>query len=380
MERSNRDWSDAVRESMRDSVTSTDAALWDRVSHTLDTTRPATHRRLIWGVISTATAAAILAFALLHSYPDEEVIEQMVREVVAEVKQEEVHPIRRETAVDIIADNRREIATLPANRDLTPHTSTPKEIAPTPKEIAPTTDNAATQTADTAVQEASPKESEQPSIIERETAQIALKTPRTTTLSLQYSGAMTTEATNPATATPYDIAATKLTATFTEVNFEDTYQNCEVKHHQPFSVGVKVQHLLTKRLYLSSGINYTLLLSDVVLMYNSEETRTQKIHFVGVPLAVNYRFVEGRAFSVYAGGGGSVEYCVGARVGSENINERDWHYSAEVSLGAEYRFNSRLGLYFEPSLAHYFTTTNLRSIRNDSPTTFNLRLGVSFTL
>ncbi|MFI3303160.1 MAG: outer membrane beta-barrel protein [Rikenellaceae bacterium] len=161
-------------------------------------------------------------------------------------------------------------------------------------------------------------------------------------------------------------------------NIDNMYERCNVSHHQPFSVGVRVQHYLSPYFSVVSGVNYTRLISD--LTYGSDFDKQQKIHFVGIPFNLYYHFLSANKFTLYLGAGGAVEYCVGATVGSVRANERDFHFSTNVVVGTEYRANDWLGFYFEPELGRYLTKTRLKSIRNDSPLTFTLRLGVSFTL
>lgn len=66
-------------------------------------------------------------------------------------------------------------------------------------------------------------------------------------------------------------------------------------------------------LSLESGVNYTLLRSDVRMQYTSDDV-AQKLHFIGVPLRFNWQFLERGRFSLYMGAGGMVEKCVSARL------------------------------------------------------------------
>ena len=111
--------------------------------------------------------------------------------------------------------------------------------------------------------------------------------------------------------------------------------------------------------------------------YSSEEV-SQTLHFVGVPLRLNWRFVERGAFSAYLGGGGMVEKCVAARLGSESFGEKALQWSLAAALGAQYRLGNHVALYFEPELSCYLTDTELRTSRTDASPTLTLRLGMRF--
>ena len=153
------------------------------------------------------------------------------------------------------------------------------------------------------------------------------------------------------------------------------YGESSFRHHQPLSFGIAVRKEFTHGLSLESGVNYTLLRSDVRMQYTSDDV-AQKLHFIGVPLRFNWQFLERGRFSLYMGAGGMVEKCVSARLGSETVDEPGVQWSALAAVGAQYRVGGMVGLYFEPEGSYYFTETGLRTSRTDSPLTLTLRLGV----
>lgn len=153
------------------------------------------------------------------------------------------------------------------------------------------------------------------------------------------------------------------------------YDESSFRHHLPLGCGVTVRAELPYGLSLESGVNYTLLRSDVRLRYSSDDV-SQKLHFIGVPLRLNWQFVERGRFSAYLGAGGMLEKCISAKFGSENVNEAGVQWSATAAIGAQYRLGEFVGLYFEPEAAYYFTDTELRTSRSDAPLSVSLRVGV----
>ena len=133
------------------------------------------------------------------------------------------------------------------------------------------------------------------------------------------------------------------------------YGESSFRHHQPLSFGIAVRKEFAHGLSLESGVNYTLLRSDVRMQYTSDDV-AQKLHFIGVPLRFNWQFLERGRFSLYMGAGGMVEKCVSARLGSETVDEPGVQWSALAAVGAQYRVGGMVGLY--------------------SPLTLTLRLGV----
>ena len=153
------------------------------------------------------------------------------------------------------------------------------------------------------------------------------------------------------------------------------YDESSFRHHLPLGCGVTVRAELPYGLSLESGVNYTLLRSDVRLRYSSDDV-SQKLHFIGVPLRLNWQFVEQGRFSAYLGAGGMLEKCISAKFGSENVNEAGVQWSATAAIGAQYRLGEVVGLYFEPEAAYYFNDTELRTSRSDAPLSVSLRVGV----
>lgn len=149
-------------------------------------------------------------------------------------------------------------------------------------------------------------------------------------------------------------------------------------HHQAIGFGLSVRKEFAHGLSLESGVNYTLLRSDIRLRYASENIG-QQLHFIGIPLRMNWRFLQREGFSLYIGAGGMVEKCISAKRGSRSVAEKDIQWSAHGVAGAEYRFAGLVGLYFEPEASYYFTATSLPTARTDTPLTLTLRLGVRFS-
>ena len=158
---------------------------------------------------------------------------------------------------------------------------------------------------------------------------------------------------------------------------ERDYAKSSFRHHLPLSFGLSFRREFAYGLSLDCGLNYTLLRSEVRLPYSSEEV-SQTLHFVGVPLRLNWRFVERGAFSAYLGAGGMVEKCVAARLGSESVGEKALQWSLAAALGAQYRLGNHVALYFEPEVSCYLTDTELRTSRTDTSPTLTLRLGMRF--
>lgn len=152
-----------------------------------------------------------------------------------------------------------------------------------------------------------------------------------------------------------------------------------IKHHQPISFGLSVRKRLTKEFSLETGLTYTLLSSDAKLA-GSDQQIEQKLHYVGIPLRVNWNFLDKKFFTLYVTGGGLVEKCIYGKFGSAEETVKPFQFSVSGALGAQMNVTKRLGIYVEPGVAYYFDDgSDIQTIRKEAPFNFNIQAGIRFT-
>ena len=176
---------------------------------------------------------------------------------------------------------------------------------------------------------------------------------------------------------------------------DGTQDDVKVKHRHPVKFGASVRFALTDRLGLETGLMYSLHSSDIVSGddyggYMTEQT----LHFIGVPLNVNYSIWRTKRLEFYASAGASAELCVSGKshtdylsgkdiVGSTDTDQRDARpqWAVNASAGVQYDFSKLVGVYLEPGVSYYFDNgSDVRTIYKDKPFNFNLNLGVRFTI
>lgn len=181
---------------------------------------------------------------------------------------------------------------------------------------------------------------------------------------------------------------------YSQILLENAAQSPQtsVKYHMPVTIGFSLDWNLDKNWTLETGLNYTLLSSDIRSGSKSYVEETQKLHYVGIPLKIRRSIWQNRWFSVYASVGGAVEKCVSGRLesvtvtnGGNRTSERTslevdpLQWSVAAAAGAQVNFTSRLGLYLEPGVAYYFDDhSGVETIRKEHPFNFNLQLGLRF--
>lgn len=166
-------------------------------------------------------------------------------------------------------------------------------------------------------------------------------------------------------------------------------------HHMPLVIGVTLGRSLTPRWSVETGVRYTFLRSDI--NYESEHMNKEtinRIHYIGVPLKLNYNILVYNGLSLYGHGGAALDIPVKAyrhtreyspelenpTIGITDI-DAPIQWSVEAGLGIQYDFTPSLSIYAEPSLRYYFNSDgDIRTIRQDKPLEFTIPVGLRLSL
>lgn len=183
---------------------------------------------------------------------------------------------------------------------------------------------------------------------------------------------------------------------YSQVLLENAIQapQTTVKHHIPVTVGLTVAWQFHEDWALETGLNYTLLSSDIHSGSKSYVEETQKLHYIGIPLKLHRSIWKNNWLSVYASAGGVMEKCVSGKLetitvtnggertsGNTSLDVNPLQWSVTAAAGAQVNFTSRLGLYVEPGVAYYFDDhSGVETIRKEHPFNFNLQLGLRFNV
>jgi hypothetical protein len=148
-------------------------------------------------------------------------------------------------------------------------------------------------------------------------------------------------------------------------------------HDLPLTVGLQLGLDLLPWLGLESGVEYTYLHST---QNSAAGTLDQRLHFIGIPLRVDFRIWRLGAWDLYAGVGTKLEKCVSASLGRIACEEPRLQWSAEAFGGIQIRIWDHTHLYFQPALSWYLTQTDLITYRTENPLGFSLNAGLRFDL
>lgn len=153
-------------------------------------------------------------------------------------------------------------------------------------------------------------------------------------------------------------------------------------HEAPVSVGLSARFFLTDRLALSTGLDYTRY-SSVRDRYfhatHEHQKDRQNVHYLGVPLRLDWMIVNRKHFNLYLGAGGQVDKCIYAKVGDEKLHEKEFLFSVGGTLGLQVNIIPMVGLYFEPDFSYSLNEGSIKTFRSREPFMVTARAGLRFS-
>ncbi len=175
----------------------------------------------------------------------------------------------------------------------------------------------------------------------------------------------------------------------------------EMEHSQPVSFGVTVSKSIVNNLYVETGIVYSYLYSKTKnSSTSSQEYESQRLHYLGVPLNLNYNIISYKQLNVYSSVGGMIEKDIygslrnnkegipvlnindGEKSESykdKTISQRNPQLSVNVGLGLSYPVFKDLKLYGKIGGAYYFDANNRhKTIYSDRKIVMDLSLGLRY--
>lgn len=176
---------------------------------------------------------------------------------------------------------------------------------------------------------------------------------------------------------------------------QDKKVDATIRHKTSVTFGASVYKNLGIRWIIGTGINYTKLSADLTTGSQSDFISSeQNIHYVGIPVQVNYNVVKKGAFTGYITGGGAVEKAVSGDIRTkyivdgtvkqetkEEIHEKPVQVSVNTAVGVQLKVVKYIGIYAEPGLGYHFKdNSSLKTIYKEKPLNFNVKFGIRILL
>jgi hypothetical protein len=164
-----------------------------------------------------------------------------------------------------------------------------------------------------------------------------------------------------------------------------------IRHKVPVTFGLSMYYNLGEKWGIGTGVNYTKLSSELHSGSNDNYIKgEQKVHYIGIPVQVNYNVLQKGRFTGYITGGALVEkpisgsittsYVVNDEV-KETLEEKLEHkplsFSVNTAVGLQMKVVNRLGIYAEPGIGYHFKDENSpNTIYKEKPLHFNVKFGI----
>ena len=156
-------------------------------------------------------------------------------------------------------------------------------------------------------------------------------------------------------------------------------------HYFPVQVGLSAKLPLSERLYLSTGLQYSLYNSKFMMSQTGE--KRQQVHYLGIPVRLDWVFASSSLFDVYAGGGVLGDLCLNATLAGMSREKDRPSLSLVGAGGIQMNVTKRLGIYLEPELSWRIpennpaiTTYTPVTYRSEHPVMFSVAAGVRINL
>ena len=163
----------------------------------------------------------------------------------------------------------------------------------------------------------------------------------------------------------------------------------EEKHYQPISFGLTTNIPVSPRFSIATGLVYTRLRSDFIKKMAGEELKTeQTLHYIGIPVNLQYQIWNYRFLKIYASAGGQADYNIKIQqkqsfnsLGNSDLDRDRLQFSMQGAVGIQCDIIPLIGLYIEPGVKYYFKNgSDVRNYFKDKPTNFNLQVGLRLNL
>ena len=156
-------------------------------------------------------------------------------------------------------------------------------------------------------------------------------------------------------------------------------------HDLPIKIGVSLRYNIDERWSIVTGVNYSYLHSTFTVNDNPDHNGSQKLHYIGIPVAASLNIWQNDQLKLYIIAGGTAEKLLkgnmkettpGDVTEETKLTESRLQWSMQGAAGVEYNITPALGLYVEPGVSHHFNNhSDIQNIYKEKPWNFSLNLG-----
>ncbi|WP_426476663.1 porin family protein [Chryseobacterium sp. CBSDS_008] len=168
-----------------------------------------------------------------------------------------------------------------------------------------------------------------------------------------------------------------------------------IRHKVPVTFGLSAYYNLGKRWGIGTGLNYTKLSSELHSGSDSNYIKgDQTVHYIGIPVQVNYNIIQKGKFTGYITGGALLEKPVAGNItttyvvndeikqsSKERLEPKPLQFSVNAAAGFQLKIIDKVGIYAEPGIGYHFKKENApNTIYKEKPLHFNMKFGIRVLL
>ena len=150
-------------------------------------------------------------------------------------------------------------------------------------------------------------------------------------------------------------------------------------HRMPLVVGLSVKCPITEKIGITTGLEYSLYSSS--FSYPPGE-KTQLVHYLGIPVRLDWTFVSSRWLDAYLGAGIKGDLCVGATLDGKSIGKDGPAFRLLGAGGIQFNATRNFSLFVEPEISWTLPSERrvLSTYSSEHPWMFTVASGVRINL
>ena len=150
-------------------------------------------------------------------------------------------------------------------------------------------------------------------------------------------------------------------------------------HRMPLVVGLSVKFPVTEKIGITTGLEYSLYSSS--FWYPTGE-KTQLVHYMGIPVRLDWTFVSGKWLDAYLGAGVKGDLCLGATLGGKSLGKDGPAFRLLGAGGIQFSATRNLSLFVEPEVSWTLPSDRqvLSTYSSEHPWMFTVATGVRINL
>lgn len=146
------------------------------------------------------------------------------------------------------------------------------------------------------------------------------------------------------------------------------------RHYLPFRAGLSVGIPLSESTRITTGLVYSYYRSSE----SSGDGLIQSVHYMSLPLRLDWSFVSRSWGDLYFGAGVEANQCIASTLAGNKLNHNDrMDFSLQGVLGAQWLASEHIGFYLEPTLSWLPSAQRLelKTYRTEHPVMFSMVFG-----